>query len=128
MSLSDSKVSPVMAVSDLQRAKDFYEGKLGLSPSGDGPDEVVHFECGSGTGISIYLSPEHAGKSTATMADWQVDDLEAEIDDLIAKGITPEQYDQPGIETNEKGIAEGGGGKVAWIRDPDGNTFAILQG
>jgi catechol 2,3-dioxygenase-like lactoylglutathione lyase family enzyme len=127
MSLSDFPVGAVMAVSDLQRARDFYEGKLGLTPQGDDSEEIVSYECGDGTGFSIYLSPDHAGKSTATMAAWVVADVEKEVDDLASKGVTPEQYDQPEIATNEKGIAEDGDNKVAWVRDPDGNTFAINQ-
>jgi catechol 2,3-dioxygenase-like lactoylglutathione lyase family enzyme len=128
MSLANHRVGAVIAVSDLDRAKDFYEGKLGLSPTGDDPSEMVTYECGGGTGISVYASSEHAGKVTATMAAWVVDDLEKEVAELASKGVTPEQYDQPEIKTDERGISEAGGGKVAWIRDADGNTFAITEG
>ncbi|MEK6276686.1 MAG: VOC family protein [Actinomycetota bacterium] len=127
MSLSDYKVGAVMAVSDMDRAKEFYEGKLGLSPGTDDSDETRTYECADGTGILVYLSPDHAGKSTATLAGWVVDDVEKVGHELISRGVVFEQYDQPGIKTDEKGIAEAGGIKVAWVRDPDGNTFAINQ-
>ena len=126
MSMSSYEVGPVVAVSDLGRARDFYEQKLGLSPGGDDP-EGVRYECGNGTGIFVYPSPEHAGKSTATLVGWVVDDVEKVIDELTAKGVTFEQYDEEELKTNEKGIFEAHGMKAAWFRDPDGNTHAINQ-
>jgi len=125
MGLSDYKVGAVMATADMQRSREFYEGKLGLSP-GDASDETVSYECGDGTGIFVYLSKEHAGKSTATLAGWAVDDLEKTIDELSGKGVTFEQYEGD-LQTDEKGIFEAEGVKVAWFRDPDGNTHAINQ-
>lgn len=129
MSLSDYEVGPVLAVSDLKAATDFYEGKLGLTPSDEGPDEIRTYNVGKGTGFTVYLSPEHAGKSTATLAGWAVDDLEKVVDELTSNGVTFEQYDDPPLVTNEKGIVDfEGGGRVAFFRDPDGNTHALNQG
>ena len=71
MSLSDYEVGAVMATADLKAAREFYEGKLGLKPAekpSDDPAVPINYVCGKGTAISVYLSPEHAGKSTATMA------------------------------------------------------------
>ena len=126
MGMSDYKVGPVMAVADLDRAREFYEGKLGLTPSGDDPEGVA-YECGEDTAIFVYPSPEHAGKSTATLAGWAVDDLEKVVDELSANGLAFEQYDQGELKTNEKGIFEAHGMKAAWFRDPDGNTHALNQ-
>jgi catechol 2,3-dioxygenase-like lactoylglutathione lyase family enzyme len=125
MGLSDHKVGAVMASADMQRSREFYEGKLGLSPSEES-DETVSYECGEGTGLFVYTSAEHAGKSTATLAGWAVDDVEKVIDELTAKGVTFEQYEGD-LQTDEKGIFETEGVKVAWFRDPDGNTHAINQ-
>ena len=55
--------------------------------------------------VHVYLSPEHAGKLTATLAGWGVDDTEEVVDELASKGVVFEQYDQPPIKTDEKGIA-----------------------
>ena len=129
MSMSDYEVGAVMATADLKAAREFYEDKLGLKPNeepGDDPP-VITYVCGKGTGLSVYLSPEHAGKSTATLAGWVVDDVEKVVDELTSKGVTFEQYDQEGLKTNEKGIVEDEGFKVAFMRDPDGNTHALNQ-
>jgi catechol 2,3-dioxygenase-like lactoylglutathione lyase family enzyme len=126
MSLSDSKVSATVAVSDLQRAKDFYEGKLGLTPSGGSEGaQVVTYACGEGSELLVYVS-EHAGKATATVATWEVSDLEQLVDELSGKGIEFEQYDEP-LKTDERGIMRSEEGIVAWFRDPDGNTIAVGQ-
>jgi catechol 2,3-dioxygenase-like lactoylglutathione lyase family enzyme len=126
MSLSDSKVNATIAVSDQQRAKEFYEGKLGLTPSGGSEGaQVVVYGCGDGSELVVYVS-EHAGKATATVATWDVPDLEQLVDELSAKGVEFEQYDEP-LETDERGILRSEEGLVAWCKDPDGNTIAVGQ-
>jgi hypothetical protein len=55
-----------------------------------------------------------------------VPDVEQAVDDLTSNGVTFEQYDEPGIQTNEKGIAVEGDVKAAWFKDPDGNTHAVV--
>jgi catechol 2,3-dioxygenase-like lactoylglutathione lyase family enzyme len=124
MSLSNSRVEPTIAVSDMGRAKEFYEGKLGLSGGVDQPDGGNTYPCGGGTGIHVYPSPGNAGKSGATLAGWTVDDVEATVDELTANGVTFEQYGEP-FNTDDKGIARLGDSAVAWFKDPDGNTLAI---
>jgi catechol 2,3-dioxygenase-like lactoylglutathione lyase family enzyme len=126
MAMSDYTVGPVMATADLQKSREFYEGKLGLSPL-DASEETVRYECAEGTGIFVYVSQEHAGKSTATLAGWVVDDIEQVIDELSAKGVKFEQYEGE-LQTDEKGIFEADGVKAAWFKDPDGNTHALNQG
>jgi catechol 2,3-dioxygenase-like lactoylglutathione lyase family enzyme len=124
MSLSDSKVTATVAVGDLDRAKEFYEGKLGLSASGgDEEAQVVTYGCGGGSELIVYAS-EHAGKATATVATWEVDDVERTVDELSSRGVVFEQYDEP-LKTDEKGILRSEMGDVAWFRDPDGNTIAV---
>jgi catechol 2,3-dioxygenase-like lactoylglutathione lyase family enzyme len=125
MSLSSYKLNTVIAVSDLDRAAEFYEGKLGLSTEGEPSDEERHYSCGAGTSMHVYRSPDHAGKATATVAAWDVDDVEQVVDELIAKSVTFEQYDEP-IKTDDKGIFTDGETKAAWFKDPDGNTHAVV--
>jgi catechol 2,3-dioxygenase-like lactoylglutathione lyase family enzyme len=124
MSLSGYRLNASIAVSDMERARDFYEGKLGLSAAQTGADGSRIYASGGDASLHVYPSPAHAGKSTATLATWYVDDVERVVDELGAKGVTFEHYE--GVTTDERGISpRAGGGKVAWFKDPDGNTFAI---
>jgi catechol 2,3-dioxygenase-like lactoylglutathione lyase family enzyme len=125
MSLSSYKVNAVIAVSDLDRAREFYEGKLGLSTEGqEQSEDERRYNRADGTSLFVYQSPDHAGKSTATLAGWDVDDVEKVVDELSSRGVAFEQYDEP-IETDEKGIFTDGQFKAAWFKDPDGNTHAL---
>jgi catechol 2,3-dioxygenase-like lactoylglutathione lyase family enzyme len=127
MGLGRYKVAAGLAVSDMGRAREFYEGRLGLSVSIDSGDNV-HYRCAEGSVMHVYLSPEHAGNSTATLASWGVDDVESVVDELTEKGVAFERYEEGSIVTDEKGIATfEGGAKVAYFRDPDGNTLSIAQ-
>jgi catechol 2,3-dioxygenase-like lactoylglutathione lyase family enzyme len=125
--LSRYRVSAGFAVSDMDRAREFYEGKLGLSVSIDSGDNL-QYQCAEGTVFHVYLSPEHAGKSTATLAGWGVNDVESVVDELTERGVAFERYNEGPIITDEKGIATfEGGAKVAYFRDPDGNTLSVAQ-
>jgi hypothetical protein len=78
--------------------------------------------------MHVYLSPEHAGKSTASLVGWDVDDVVRVVDVLNSRGVTFERYDEGPIITDEKGIATfEGGAKAAYFKDPDGNTLSIAQ-
>jgi catechol 2,3-dioxygenase-like lactoylglutathione lyase family enzyme len=91
----------------------------------DSGDNVA-YRCAAGTVLHVYLSPEHAGNSTATLASWYVDDVEGVVDELSERGVVFECYEEGPILTDEKGIATfEGGAKVAYFRDPDGNTLSI---
>jgi catechol 2,3-dioxygenase-like lactoylglutathione lyase family enzyme len=127
MSLSSYTVRPSIAVSDIARAADFYEGELGLSPGAEQSDQSRVYPCGGETSLHVYESPTDAGPATATVATWYVDDLEAVIDELRSSGVTFEHYNDPGLKADEKGIHDLGDGRVAWFSDPDGNTFAIEE-
>ena len=124
MGLGNSRVDPVIAVSDMTMAKSFYEGKLGLSGGKDQPDGGHTYPCGDGSSIHVYPSPANAGRSDATLVGWTVDDIDAAVDELAAKGVKFETYGEP-FNTDAKGIARFGDGAVAWFKDPDGNTLSI---
>jgi catechol 2,3-dioxygenase-like lactoylglutathione lyase family enzyme len=126
MGLSDCRVQTLLAVSDLDRARHFYEEQLGLV-DGEVEEQGVVYPCGEGTRIFIYLSPANAGKSTATLAGWFVDDLDRTMAELESRGVTFEQYDQPGLKTDERGVFEADGFRAAWIKDPDGNVMALTD-
>ena len=93
MSLSEYKVAAGLAVSDMDTAREFYEGKLGLLVGTDSGDNV-QYRCGEGRAIHVYLSPEHAGKSTATLVGWGVDDVERVVNELTKMGVAFERYDE----------------------------------
>jgi catechol 2,3-dioxygenase-like lactoylglutathione lyase family enzyme len=125
MSLSEYKVIAGLAVSDMARSRGFYEGELGLRVGIDSGDNVA-YRCGEGTVLHVYLSPGHAGNSTATLASWYVDDVDGVVEELSERGVVFERYDEGPILTDEKGIATfESGAKVAYLRDPDGNTLSI---
>jgi catechol 2,3-dioxygenase-like lactoylglutathione lyase family enzyme len=124
MSLSSYRLNASIAVSDMARAMEFYEGRLGLAVAEEGADGSRVYASGGDTGLHVYPSPGNAGMSAATLATWYVDDVERVVGELGSKGVAFEHYE--GIETDEHGISpRAGGGKVAWFKDPDGNTFAV---
>jgi catechol 2,3-dioxygenase-like lactoylglutathione lyase family enzyme len=128
MPLSNYHLRASIAVSDMQRAVEFYEGTLGLQalesgPSAKLPDGMRVYGADGGPALNVYQSVT-AGKSQATLAAWYVDDIDLVVDELTAAGVEFARYDE--YEHDPKGIApRAGGGRIAWFRDPDGNTFSI---
>jgi catechol 2,3-dioxygenase-like lactoylglutathione lyase family enzyme len=115
-----------LAVKNLGRAKQFYEGVLGLTPVHEMGEEVIVYRSGA-TSINVYRS-EHAGTNKATAVTWNVADVDATVRQLKAKGVTFERYDMPG--TRHEGdvhVAEDGGMRVAWFKDPDGNILNLFS-
>ena len=126
MSLRVHRVGAQIAVSDIDRAARFYEDALGLTHVGEDYGGTRAYPCADGTELFVYASPAHAGKPTATVARWVVDDLERVVRELRDRGVDFERYDEP--KTDDRGIHDSGYGLVAWFKDPDGNTFALEQG
>ena len=125
MGLRDYRVETAIAVSDLDRARHFYEDQLELGTA-ETEQGGMRYTCGDGTRIFVYAS-EHAGRSSATVAGWMVDDLDRLMTELRSRGVLFEHYDQPGIKTDEHGVFGTGTFRAAWFRDPDGNTMAVTQ-
>jgi predicted enzyme related to lactoylglutathione lyase len=121
--LSAAPIRAYIPVSNVPRARKFYEEKLGLKPREEYAGGVI-YECG---GAEAFLYPtSNAGTSKASQAFWQVEDVEAEVAELKARGVKFEEYDMPGI-VMKNSIATGGGAKTAWFRDTEGNILAISQ-
>ncbi len=120
------RAAPIRAyipVSDLSRARNFYEKTLGLAPKEEYAGGVI-YECG---GAEVFMYPtKNAGTSKASQAFWQVEDVEAEVAELKARGVVFEEYDMPGIRMKNS-IATGGGAKTAWFKDTEGNILAVSQ-
>lgn len=128
MSLSRYKVRPSIPVSDISRAAEFYERRLGLPAGAKQSDESRIYACGGDTSLHVYEAPAHAGKATATLATWYVTDLDRVVNELGSRGLAFARYDDPALMADENGIHQLEDGRVAWFSDPDGNTFAIEEG
>jgi catechol 2,3-dioxygenase-like lactoylglutathione lyase family enzyme len=126
--LADCRVGAAIAVSDMTRAREFYETALGLVPATDHePENNVMYVCGAGTIVHVFATP-HAGTATSTVAGWEVDDIERTVDELTGRGVAFEQYDGDGIHTDARGIATfPGDNRVAYFKDPDGNVLSLAQ-
>ena len=122
--LQRSPMYAYLPVSDIDRARTFYEQKLGFKPKQELFGGVV-YEFGEHTACFMYPTP-NAGTSKASQAFWQVGDLEREVAELKARGVKFEEYDMPGIKTKD-GIANTGGAKSAWFKDSEGNILAVVQ-
>ena len=122
--LKNYPIVPYIPATDVARARRFYEQKVGLVPKQEIAGGVV-YECAKGSWIFLYQSAG-AGTSKASQAFWQVDDVEAEVAELKARGVVFEEYDLPGMKT-VNGIATGGGTRAAWFKDSEGNIMAVIQ-
>lgn len=124
--LSSHDATAMIAVRDLRKAREFYQGILGLQQVGAEGDEVLIFASGSST-LNVYRS-KYAGTNQATALTWAVgENVEEILRDLRAKGVTFEHYDMPGL-TLKGDVHVGGDLKVAWFKDPDGNILSIASG
>lgn len=110
--------------SDLARARQFYEGKLGLVAKEEAAGGVV-YQFGENTACFLYPTP-NAGTSSASQAFWSVEDVDQEIMALQARGVVFERYDMPG-ERSVAGAVTAGGAKAAWFKDSEGNIMALVQ-
>lgn len=121
--LQDFPMYAYIPARDVERARRFYEGKLGFRPKQEVAGGVV-YEFGK-TACFLYATP-NAGTSRASQAFWQVDDVEREVAELRARGVQFEDYDLPG-EKSPSGVVTEGGAKAAWFKDSEGNILAIIQ-
>lgn len=122
--LSDSTAIAAVAVRDLERAKAFYQDRLGF-PLLDANLEALTFKTGTGK-MFVYRS-EFAGTNKATCAMFQVRDVAAVAADLKAKGVAFEHYDNLEGLTVEGDVHVGGGMSVAWFKDVDGNILSLIS-
>jgi catechol 2,3-dioxygenase-like lactoylglutathione lyase family enzyme len=125
MMLGKADATPMIAVKDLDRARKFYEETLGLEAKEEMGGEVLTVRSGT-TPITVYRS-EFAGTNKATALTFDVDDLEAEVSELKAKGVAFEHYEMEGL-TREGDVYRGEGMKTAWFKDPDGNILSLFEG
>jgi catechol 2,3-dioxygenase-like lactoylglutathione lyase family enzyme len=117
-------IHPVLLAKDLAATRDFYHTKLGLEILTENEAAIV-FRCGGGTQLDVTKSTTGTADSQ-TQASWLVEDLRAEVAELRSRGVDVEDYDMPGLKTQD-GIADLGFAWAAWIVDPGQNALGILQ-
>jgi catechol 2,3-dioxygenase-like lactoylglutathione lyase family enzyme len=131
MMLQDGGVATRLPAQDLERARAFYTEKLGLEPSEERPGGLL-FRCAQGE-FALFQS-DGAPSGSHTQMAWQVDDIEAVVAQLKARGVVFEEYDLPGLTMIDglveipdnypsKGVSE----RAAWFKDTEGNLLAIGQ-
>jgi len=122
--LQDALMYSYIPAQDVERARRFYEGRLGFRPARE-IDGGVTYEFAGGTACFLYPTP-NAGTSRASQAFWEVDDIEREVADLKQRGIHLERYD--GVPGDDgQGIYTAGGARAAWFKDSEGNILAVIQ-
>ena len=122
--LGNTNAIATIGVKDLATARKFYEGKLGLKPTGPNEPGTVSYQSGSSR-VLVYES-QFAGTNKATAVTWALDDVKATAKELKSKGITFEHYDLPQMKLKGD-VHVGGDIETAWFKDPDGNILSIVN-
>ena len=122
--LTDHPIHTALPVVDLERARCFYTEKLGLTPE-SGMLGGLFYRCGGNCRSLLFPSQDKA-PGTHTQVSWIVDDIEAEVADLKARGVIFEEYDTPTLSTVQ-GVAITGPAKGAWFKDSEGNLLGLVQ-
>ena len=121
--LGKSNVTATIAVKDLKAAREFYEDTLGLNKAEEFPGGISYR---SGDSDLLVYESDTGGTGQATVATWQVDDLEGVVDELQKNGVNFEKYELPGAVV--KGAVHiMGPQKAAWCKDPSGNILGIVN-
>jgi len=123
--LADHPITAALPAVDLERARRFYAEKLGLTSEREIPGGFLLYRCGGDTRFSLFTS-QGAASGTHTQASWVVDDVEAEVAALKARGVVFEEYDTPSLKT-VNGIVTAGPIKGGWFRDSEGNLLGVMQ-
>ena len=121
--LGSKEAAATLPVKDLERARDFYENTLGLTPVMETSGAVLYR---SGNSMVLVYPSEYAGTNQATAASWGAgDDFEAVVESLQAKGVTFEHYDALPDTTREGDVHVSEGFRGVWFKDPDGNILSV---
>lgn len=115
----------VLPAKDIARARDFYRDVLGLEPADAMDEENLMYRCGNGTAFLLYKT-DNAGTAKNTQMGWATDNIEVEVADLKGRGVVFEEYDFPGLKT-DNGVAATPVGKAAWFTDSEGNILNLFQ-
>jgi len=119
---SDSNAFSGFAASDIEQAREFYAGTLGIEVTEENGMLTLHLA--GGTNVLVYPKPDHT-PAEFTVLNFPVDDVEVAVDALTERGVAFELYE--GAPQDEKGIMRGNGPDIAWFRDPAGNILSVLR-
>jgi catechol 2,3-dioxygenase-like lactoylglutathione lyase family enzyme len=122
--LRDSKAFSGYSVDDIDKAKEFYGQTLGLDVSEE--NGLLSLQFAGGSAVLLYPKENHT-PATFTVLNFPVDDVDKAVDELTARGVRFETYQQEGLRTDEKGIAREFGPPIAWFTDPAGNILSVLE-
>ena len=120
--LADTTAYSGFAVPDLAAARAFYEETLGLRVTVLEEGVLMQLDLAGDRPTLIYAKPDHV-PAVYTILNFVVDDIEAAVDGLAARGVTFERYE--GFGQDERGIARGQGPDIAWFTDPSGNILSV---
>ncbi len=124
--LDACRISAVVCSTDLERSQEFYKQKLGLTLSPETVPNHLLFEGADGTTLLVYGRPG-ANQADHTQVRFWSADVEADVRELVSRGVVFEDYDFPALKTVDHVATTAGLGKSAWLKDPDGNTLALFQ-
>jgi predicted enzyme related to lactoylglutathione lyase len=119
---TNTKAFSGFSVDDIERAKEFYGGVLGLDVTED--NGMLDLDIPEGGHILVYPKDNHV-PATFTILNFPVDDIDEAADELADRGVSLVRYE--GFDQDEKGIMRGEGGPIAWFEDPAGNVLSILE-
>jgi catechol 2,3-dioxygenase-like lactoylglutathione lyase family enzyme len=123
--LEGKDAAATLAVSDVERARGFYENTLGLTAIQDDPGGILYK---SGSSVLLVYPSEYAGTNQATAASWAVGtDFDALVDGLRSAGVAFEHYDDLPETTREGDVHTSGDFKGVWFKDPDGNILSLTN-
>lgn len=122
--LNESVAFSGFSVDDIEQAREFYRGTLGLVVLEE--NGMLWLELTGGHRVLVYPKGDHAPASF-TVLNFPVSDIEATVADLTGRGVLFERYEGTPLATDEKGIFRGGGPLIAWFTDPAGNVLSVLE-
>lgn len=122
--LTQSNAFSGFSVDDIQKARAFYGGTLGLEVSES--HDLLKLHLAGGTTVLVYPKPNHS-PATFTILNFPVDDVDKAVDQLTRRGVRFEIYSEPEFRTDERGISRNGDLAIAWFRDPAGNILSVLN-
>lgn len=122
--LSNTSVTTMLPVKDMDRAREFYENRLGLKPGGFRPDGKFVYPVGGAT-LALFPRPEGT-KAEHTAISFRVPDIVAAVAELERAGVVFEDYDLPGLKTVDH-VCVLGAEKAAWFKDSEGNFLCVHE-
>jgi catechol 2,3-dioxygenase-like lactoylglutathione lyase family enzyme len=121
---ADKTATAMIPAKDVERAKRWYDEKLGLKPA-KSEDYGATYEF-NGVKAFLYQS-QFAGTAQHTLLSFDTADLAGDMTKMREKGVKFEEYDLPDLKTVD-GVAEFGPVKNAWAKDSEGNILGFVQG